>query len=410
MRMRILLMLGAVFLVMAGFTLWAVAGDGLIIIKDALPSSSRLQDRVAESETELATLRQEMKSYRQRMTRLDSEKSEVKKSHDDLANEIKLTRKFLQELDERETLLDEHSVQLKAGIKANQTNFQETRNALSRTLRAMYIRQQTSDLESILMTNSFSEFVARARFNGILARLGGGLVEDTRKQAEHIAWEGRDLDQALAEIWRNREEAGREEDRLELLVAEQVGALRELDNDRKDLQNKLADLRLSEDRLTYVLSDLEQQRHEKVALPKTVQNKVAAPIKISKNLDWPVQGDILRGFGQSVHPRFKTITLNNGINIAAAEGTTVSAVMAGTVEFTDHLPGFGQCVILDHGSGYYTLYAHLDQGFVSVAQKVAAGQVIAEVGRPTAEDQPQLYFEIRQGKTPLDPTDWLKSR
>jgi len=164
------------------------------------------------------------------------------------------------------------------------------------------------------------------------------------------------------------------------------------------------------DRLTYVLSDLEQQRHEKVALPKTVQNKVAAPIKISKNLDWPVQGDILRGFGQSVHPRFKTITLNNGINIAAAEGTTVSAVMAGTVEFTDHLPGFGQCVILDHGSGYYTLYAHLDQGFVSVAQKVAAGQVIAEVGRPTAEDQPQLYFEIRQGKTPLDPTDWLKSR
>jgi len=90
MRMRILLMLGAVFLVMAGFTLWAVAGDGLIIIKDALPSSSRLQDRVAESETELATLRQEMKSYRQRMTRLDSEKSEVKKSHDDLANEIKL--------------------------------------------------------------------------------------------------------------------------------------------------------------------------------------------------------------------------------------------------------------------------------------------------------------------------------
>jgi len=45
-----------------------------------------------------------------------------------------------------------------------------------------------------------------------------------------------------------------------------------------------------------------------------------------------------------------------------------------------------------------------------VDQKIVAGQVIAEVGRPTDEDQPQLYFEIRQGKTPLDPTDWLKSR
>jgi septal ring factor EnvC (AmiA/AmiB activator) len=126
-------------------------------------------------------------------------------------------------------------------------------------------------------------------------------------------------------------------------------------------------------------------------------------------MEWPVQGKLVRSFGRSVHPRFQTVTVNNGVNIAAQLGAPVAAVAEGKVEFCDRLPGFGQCVILDHGAGYYTLYAHLDRAFVSAGGQAARGQVIAEVGRPSAGESPQLYFEIRQGKTPLDPADWLRS-
>ena len=132
--------------------------------------------------------------------------------------------------------------------------------------------------------------------------------------------------------------------------------------------------------------------------------------KLAGNLEWPVRGKLIRGFGRSVHPKFKTVTLNNGFNIAAPSGSPVAAVADGSVEYSDHLPGFGQCVILDHGAGYYTLYAHLEGVFVDKAEKIARGQVIAEVGRPAPGDDPQLYFEVRQGRTPLDPADWLRSR
>ena len=123
-----------------------------------------------------------------------------------------------------------------------------------------------------------------------------------------------------------------------------------------------------------------------------------------------MHGELIRGFGRSVHPRFKTVTLNNGFNIAAGTGAPVASVADGTVEFSDHLPGFGQCVILDHGAGYYTLYAHLDRVFVDKGEQIARGQVVAEVGRPSGGEEPQLYFEVRQGRTPLDPGDWLKPR
>ena len=102
--------------------------------------------------------------------------------------------------------------------------------------------------------------------------------------------------------------------------------------------------------------------------------------------------------------------INNGFNIAAGVGAPVAAVADGRVEFSDQLPGFGQCVILDHGAGYYSLYAHLDRMFVDKGEQIARGQVMAEVGRPSGSEEPQLYFEIRQGRTPLDPGDWLKPR
>ena len=212
---------------------------------------------------------------------------------------------------------------------------------------------------------------------------------------------------ALAEIALSREEAGQEGSRLEMLEAEQIEALRALESQKKGIKNRLLELSLNEQRLTYILDDLEQQRVEQDAKELATASTLTA---MAGQLEWPVTGSVLRGFGRSVHPRFKTVTLNNGLNIAAVLGAPVAAVAEGEVEFADELPGFGQCVILDHGEGYYTLYAYLDHVFVASGAQIARGQVIAEVGRPVGGEQPQLYFEVRHGRTPLDPADWLRTR
>ncbi len=127
-------------------------------------------------------------------------------------------------------------------------------------------------------------------------------------------------------------------------------------------------------------------------------------------LEWPVDGPVLRPFGRSVHPEFKTVTVHNGIAIGAALGAPVKTVAAGAVVFVDRLPGYGQCVIVDHGDGFYSLYAHAARVFVTRGDQVAAGQVVAEVGEPEGGGQPQLYFEIRRGRTPVDPLPWLRAR
>ncbi|MEZ4387786.1 MAG: peptidoglycan DD-metalloendopeptidase family protein [Candidatus Krumholzibacteriia bacterium] len=109
-----------------------------------------------------------------------------------------------------------------------------------------------------------------------------------------------------------------------------------------------------------------------------------------------------------MHPRFGTVTMHNGLSIEGLVGAPVYAVAAGTVQFADHLPGYGQCVILDHGSGYYTLYANLSRIFATRGSRVSGGQIVAELGISAESERPELYFEIRKGREAEDPRAWLR--
>jgi len=307
----------------------------------------------------------------------------------------------------RERSLLEQGAELAARIETSRDEFQAQRDALGRRLRSLYMRGNTNDLRAVLAADNVSDLLARVQLTRTVARVQAAVVRQTRVKGRALVRQQRVLDSALVEIWQSRAEAGNQAARMELLMAEKSAALREVDLERQDLKNSLLELDLSEQKLTYMLEDLERQRETRMARSETTDTEL---IRLAGELDWPVQGEVLRGFGRSVHPRFKTVTLNNGLNIGAPVGSPVAAVAGGTVEFCNDLPGFGRCVILDHGEGYYTLYAHLDRAFVAAGTEVARGQVIAEVGRPTAGEAPQLYFEVRHGRTPLDPADWLLSR
>ncbi len=368
---------------------------------------SVLQAKIQENGGELDRIRQEIQDQQELMENLDSREAQVKRDHQGILKEIELIQELLGEMDQRERLLQEQSRELSVSLQRSRRDYRYSQQALARNLRSMYMKGRHDKLEMILTADSFSSFVTRLRWDALLTRLGAGLVEETRRDALGIRSQQKQLEVAQAEINLSREEADRQTSRLEELMAEQMAALRNLESERRGIKNRLLELSMNEQRLSYILEDLERQRRETSAPSLPGESSLQ---ELAGQLEWPVRGQVLRGFGRSVHPRFKTVTLNNGINIAAAVGAPVAAVGRGTVEFSDVLPGFGRCVILDHGAGYYTLYAHLDRVFVAKGEQIAMGQVIAEVGRPGPQEQPQLYFEVRHGKTPLDPADWLRTR
>ncbi|HEY6357291.1 MAG TPA: M23 family metallopeptidase, partial [Vicinamibacterales bacterium] len=122
---------------------------------------------------------------------------------------------------------------------------------------------------------------------------------------------------------------------------------------------------------------------------------------------WPAQGPMVSGFGMRWHPILGGYRMHTGIDIAAPYGAPIIASDAGVVLFVGWYGGYGNTVIVDHGSGYSTLYAHCSAILVNQGQNVARGQAIARVGATGYATGPHLHFEIRVNGVPVNPMSRL---
>ncbi|MEK7880451.1 MAG: peptidoglycan DD-metalloendopeptidase family protein [Deltaproteobacteria bacterium] len=121
----------------------------------------------------------------------------------------------------------------------------------------------------------------------------------------------------------------------------------------------------------------------------------------------PVTGKVVSFYGKVVHPKFNTVTFNNGILIEAAYGTPVKSVYKGKVAYVGWLKGYGQVMIIEHGDGFYTLFAHISETLRQKGSPVAGEEIVALVGDSGAADTAGLYFEVRRKGVPSDPLTWI---
>jgi murein DD-endopeptidase MepM/ murein hydrolase activator NlpD len=138
------------------------------------------------------------------------------------------------------------------------------------------------------------------------------------------------------------------------------------------------------------------------AATRAPSSTASAPTRFA----WPLEGRILQRFGPAGNGR-----VNDGINIAATVGAPVRATAAGNVAYAGNEIGlFGGLILIDHGGGWVSAYGHLDRVAVRSGQNVAAGAIIATAGESGQVQTPQLHFELRQNRRPVDPLRQLPAR
>lgn len=139
-----------------------------------------------------------------------------------------------------------------------------------------------------------------------------------------------------------------------------------------------------------------------------VDTKLDAAFANNKGkLPWPADGPVVARFGKHYHPVYKNLQLppNNGVDIALSKGTQIRAVFDGVVKQVMVMPGYNQCILIQHGN-YFTLYCKLKSLNVAEGDKVKTSDVIGSVD--AIGGQVQLHFEVWKGSTPQNPEIWLK--
>jgi len=276
------------------------------------------------------------------------------------------------------------------------------RGALAGELRAAYVNGREEQLKLLLNQQDPAGFGRMLAYYGYFGRARADRIGSIREKLEHLALV--------------REKIAAENERLKGLEAQQEKELAAL---RSAQQQRTRTVQAIESQIKSKGGELKRLESQARGLEKLIADlrKALRNVPVAKQapfeplrgkLPWPVQqGKVLARFGQ---PRAGGSMRWQGMMIGTDRGARVRAPFAGRVVYADWLPGMGLMIVLDHGGGYLSLYGHNEEVFRSVGDAVAAGDVIGAVGDSGGHNQPALYFEVRRGREPVNPENWLQRR
>ncbi|HET7203928.1 MAG TPA: peptidoglycan DD-metalloendopeptidase family protein [Steroidobacteraceae bacterium] len=285
------------------------------------------------------------------------------------------------------------------------------RTELAGELRTAYVNGREEQLKLLLNQEDPASFGRMLAYYGYFGRARADRIRGIQDKLEHLALVGEKItaekvrletleqqrEQRVVTLESSKEQRARAVSAIDRQIKSRGGELERMQSQARSLEKLIARLREAIEK---------SEREAAAARGRSGSAARPAPFEPLKGkLPWPVQdGKVLARFGQ---PRAGGSLRWQGMLIGTDRGARVRAPVAGRVVYGDWLPGMGLMLVLDHGGGYMSLYGHNEDLFRKVGDPVAVGDVIGSVGDTGGHAQPALYFEVRRGRTPVDPQIWL---
>jgi septal ring factor EnvC (AmiA/AmiB activator) len=363
----------------------------------------RSQERLAEIRRERARLESEMDRLRGRVHNLSTELSNIER-------QVQISGRIVGELEIQVAAMGTQIDRTTTDLIVAEDALAEKRAILQHRLEEIYKRGPLFTAQVLLAAESFGDLLSRYKYLYLVTRQDRQLVADVEALRNRVAEQRDGLLRLRHTLANRRDERAVETERLRELEQRREESLRQSREEQRRMEQRLQQLARDEARINDIIAALERRRRAAEA----ASPRPAAPSRIRTadlgRLDWPVEGEIVYNFGRQPGPGGTTIRWN-GIGIAAAVGTPVRCIAAGTVRVAQQLGTYGLSVIVDHGGGSYSLYGQLQSSDVRVGQAIERGQVIGRTGGANSDQGPHLHFEVRaEGGQAQDPVQWLRRR
>ena len=395
---------------------------------DAAAQSSR------ETERRLERVRKELRDVAAERRRLEGERGAAARELRQVDERVASSSKALAET--RARLAEEHAAleRLQARRQELDATVATRRTELAALLRAAYTIGDDAALKLMLAQDRVADagrllvyhrYLQQQRSERI-ATLQAEMVEldgiEARIQDRRAALEAAQTEQRaqLAQVEADRQRRAEAMKGLESRFNDRSAREKALGSDARSLERVLAQLREAarraeaERRAAAAAERARQAREARDSgtaatprpAPRPRPQVATAPAPQVGGLGWPVSGSLLTAYGGRL-PDGRSST---GVLIGAPAGTPVKAVADGTVVFAEWMTGYGMLLIVDHGNGYMSLYAHNDALLKNAGDRVTRGETLASVGNSGGQGRSGLYFELRQGGKPVNPATWLQRR
>lgn len=307
--------------------------------------------------------------------------------------------------------LDQDITKTEAELKAAQERLQSREKVFYKRVRDIYINGRLSYLDVVVGSKDFSDFANRMEMLKRILQADMELINTIKTEREEIASKKAKLEADRAKVLELEKVAQEKQTIINQKKAERQAVLERAMNDRDTAERAYNELMASSASITAMLQQRAAERAAAAAAASQGGSGGGATtttwVQGTGQLAAPVNAPITSDFGWRIHPIYGTSRLHAGTDFGVDEGTPVHAADGGVVVEAGWISGYGYTVIIDHGNGMSTLYAHNSDVAVSPGQTVSKGQVVSYSGNTGGSTGPHLHFEVRINGEPTDPMGYL---
>jgi septal ring factor EnvC (AmiA/AmiB activator) len=345
----------------------------------------KLQERLAEEKKKLGAAHARERSV---LNELDDVNMKLTTAEEAL-------RKSRRSMKQTESAIE----QTRQNISQTKSTLDRQRNWIKRKLRSMNRLGYSGDtLTQILSTENITQLMRTWKYLERLTRYEHRIIHAYGENLRKLEIEQEKLERLRAELKTREQKVRATESELAETKKVKEDILHAVRNEKATRQKMISELGEASRRMLEIIRESSQ----------TDDYAGKGFTQLKGRLSWPSEGRIAVSYGTQKDPRFDTPVFRNGIHIQTDAAADARSVYAGKVIFAEWFKGFGQLIIINHGSGYHTLYGNLSELFSKVGDIIRENQVIGKVGTSGVINAPGIYFEIRYKGKPLDPSQWLK--
>lgn len=367
----------------------------------------RFQSEIVAGTAAMDSVKDELERGRRRLKELEKKEESTLLQLEQLEKNLAVAQGLVKRMSSAVDSMNRSIMELHDQLAVEQQRLSDRQERMASRLRSMYKTGDINFFQVLFSSATVVDLLYRVRYFQRLKAYDAEMIADIMRTRETIALRS-------AEIEIARDEQVRLIDKRR---AEQVALSRDRENQRSLVESikgekeaylaSVRELESSQKQLKVIIDQL-QKRAAKAK--SEYERSLTVKFEGRKGkLPWPVLGEVIKPFGKIVHPVYKTVTVNNGIDIRAAQGSPVVCVAPGKVAYVGHMRGLGRFMVVDHFGGYLTVYANLASVNVAVETDVEYGTVLGTVDLDPGGTLARLHFEVRKSSKSLDPSHWLES-